>query len=458
MTAGAMSSYMSFCGNEIVNAARLQAYVNNGLSPYHVKCGGCEGLEDILPCVGTPSQPEPPVGGYNLPELDMAPWYDPAAPESKNFAGLLVTNVQVSSPYTRSTTPNIGIGQTLGRLKLSGRTITVHGWLIGKTCCATQYGLRWLTTALGEPPCSGDCGGCDLDFLECCPSIGTGEDDCLHLSDGSVYVRPNSESEYERAEDFFRRMYGVGVVSGPDVISCRGNTCGCGCSALTEVEFVLASSSPYLNSQGTPIITDLSPEPCDPNEPCNFVWSVGAGECIDEDCAPAPDCKEDPICPLPALPPAPKVPPGTCGCFPQTARRVCGTTTPRKEWGSSTVDIEIHAGSEDLRAAVVRVFQNPTQLDCGDETTFPDCNACSTLIVSFVPKGGIFRFSGSRREVTIECGGQITNAAQNAFNAEGYPFDWPDITCQPICVCVDFACETTAPDAKVSVTRVDRDL
>lgn len=455
----AMSSFMQLCGNEIVNAARLKEYVDNGVRPYgfDIDPKGCSGLDAIIPCIDS----EPPLGGYQLPELDPAPWYDAAAPESANFAGLLVTSVTISAPYARTTTENIGHGQTLGRLKLQGRTLVVQGWLIGKTCCATQYGLRWLTSALGDGPCvTSSCNGCSLEFLDCCPAIGTEEGDCL-TTDAGIFVRPDADTEYQRAEDFFRRMNGVGTIDGPNVLSCKGSNCGCGCSALMEVEFTLASSSPYFNSFGTSILSDqLAALPCE-DEDCDITWiKVEEGEecpAVDPECPVEVDCLEDPLCPLPALPPALTIPTNPCACTSLTTTRIAVPTSAGKEWGSSTLNIDVYSGATQLRNLAIRLWENPLGYDC-DHEDFTDCSACSTLLISYIPPESHFILSGETRTVTIECNGNTRNAAPNVTNAEGRPFDWPDLTCFSACIAVDFDCGATATDATITITRVDRDL
>lgn len=701
MSQQAMASYLSLGGNEIVNAARLKAYVDAGLAPsgFNILCSGCEGLEDILQCINE----DAPPGGYQLPELPAlpadpeghwrAPWYDPNVPESKNFAGLLVTSVTVSSPYSREVTNGIGNGGTLGRLRINPRTIVVHGFLIGKTCCATQYGLQWLTSVLTGSGCE-NCGGDDLDFLTCCPSIN-GEDACITVTDpetgrGTIYVRPNEESEYERADDFWRTMHNVGLVSGPDVISCKGNSCGCGCGALIEVEFTLAAASPYMNSLEKEILhvvptlvgckdnpddeetvtidpTDPATEDCaddhitivetvenevcpddgdtlevewlecpESNDLCNITWiPVGDGElCASaSDCPPLPSCIEDPFCPAPPVPPVPSmIVAPDCACIPLRSTRVFATVTPTRVWGSSTINFEVYAGDKDMRNLAIRIWQNPLGKDCSvtgcegeptqptehqigcgafrgsygvipapgswcdgnddistsltpgewagykldpfspagtpigarvlahlstipdprfpgqpesmsvevgvaddfgtfipdltevlvvpndglvreftallpfsdedwaalrdggrrlvarvlpnDDTDsdayvtaevheltltvrampkhcipeFPDCAACATLIVSYIPANGVLRFSGEERTVTITCGPDTVNALRSIASTGNGPFDWPDLECSPVCVAVDFDCASTAENASVTISQVYRDL
>lgn len=458
----AMASYMNLCGNEIVNAARLKAYVANGITRHNWLVKGCEGLEEILPCLD--SAPPNPASGYTLPELDDAPWYDKNVPESKNFAGLLVTDVKLSTVMTRGVTDNIGNGATLGRLRHGSRTITVTGWLVGKTCCAVAYGQSWLTSALADPPCTdGDCG---LDFLSCRPAM-SGEDACIYTVDDNgdqqIYVREDEGSEYQRAEDFFRRINEVGLLSEPTVLECRGTACGCGaCGTTVKVEFTLVAASAYINSMET-LVLPPSLRPNCPTEAgllCGITW-VPEATCDDpiDLCYHPQDTLEDPLCALPTLPPSPVTKSGGCGCLPLDGGvRVVSSLMPYRKWGSSTLNFEVVAGAKALRNLAIRVWQNPMELDCSDSLTFPDCDACVTMLVSYVPAGATLRFSGERRKVTITDGDQTINASRSVTTVDGQPFSWPDIACVPVCAAVDFDCINAAPDSKVTIWRVERDL
>lgn len=463
-----LPSYGALGGNELWNAARLRAYVGEGISPrgFNIYCSGCDGLEDILPCI-TSEPPSP--SGYTLPELDPAPWYDDRVPESKNFAGLLVTSVTMSAPYTRSVTQNITNGQTLGRLRLQGRTLVVHGFLIGKTACATQYGLNWLSAALDSSICSDGtrCGVSDLDFLDCCPSIGSGENDCVTTCvDGQnqTYVRPDELSEFQRAQDFWRRMHGVGVTDGPNVVSCRGGGCtGCGCGgkgSLLEIEFTLQTESPYLYSLAEEVYkaTDL----CGGPQHCDIKWFIKASPSdpcpASEGCPEPVDCLDDPLCPPAPLPPLPTLPTKACGCKSMYSERVCSPAVSVRDWGSSTLNVTIYAGSKELRNVGIRIWQNPLGMSCDDRDRFPDCAACATLLITYVPAGGTLVFSGELREITITCNGVTKNAAQSITTIDGQPFAWPDLDCVDICICAEFDCAKTAPDATLLIERVNMDL
>lgn len=662
MTQQAMASYAALAGQELWNQARLKAYVSHGIRPpmFDIRCNGCPGLAEILPDIGA----DVPVDGYQLPELDPAPWYDVNVPESKNLAGFLISDVTMSAPYARSVTSGVGDGWNLGRLQTQGRTIVVHGFIIAKTCCATAYGLRYLTALVGDPDCasSGGCGSgpsCgthSLEFLDCCPAID-GEDDCLRIAvEGGgteTYVRTEGPSEWSRATDFFRRMNGVGVTDGPVPIAMRGRSCGnCGCSNVLEFELTLSTESGYLNSLGEVVFSAMAPETCEEEpEDCEITWILDEA-CDPEDpdglCTPAAACVEDPFCPLPPLPPSPRRSQVACGCTtPFQSRRICANVDTIRKWGSSTLVTTVSAGAEDLRNLVIRVWDNPDDEDCapcvgggghepevllangvvtqngagltvvgvdplgdasdatyvelagdiegsqftvgletltpgiyqpgdtielqirvsisgggvtqgegaiflGNSTTgdtpsevagfapaggwgggtgfyvplvdgtiqdltiplrlppwgatvddvvaaleagaylilntlqnpgwedpptvrlyeakivissaeppgdcpFPDCDACSTLLVSYIPAGGVLTVDGENRRVTLACGNVVRSAMSNITDVQGRPFTFPELSCRPLVVSVQFDCANISPDASVVITRVDRD-
>lgn len=461
---GGISSYGALCSNELWNMERTAQYILNGVKPsrFNFRCGGCPGLQDLLPCVNS----EVPVGqdNYQLPEIDDAPWYDVSVPESKNFAGLYITGVTMSAPYTRTSTANIGDGATLGRLKRNARTVVVTGFLVGKTCCAAEYGLRWLTSALGGSGCAGgDCDGCDFDYLACCPYTGD-EDSCLTTEiDGvqTIYMRSSSDGELTRGQDFWRRLKHVGVVSGPEVLQCVGASCGCGCASLTEVTFTILAGSPYIMHIGDTIADAESLVDC-AGEPCSITWlpkaeAAGLGiDCSTGCSGPAVDPLEDPNCPLPPLPPEPIVPASNCGCIPSDAKQMCFSAAPERVWGDSTLIMQVYSGASELRNLDIYVQQNPAGHDCD---TFTDaCTSCLSMHITYIPPDSVFELNGEERTVTITKDGVTRNAAQNITAGDGTAFDWPDIACSPVCICARYGCESTDPGATITLIRVDRDL
>lgn len=454
--------YLSLGGDTVINASATRAYLENGVRPASMSlldcCEPCAGLAGI---VGDPS--------YQLPETDPAPWYDEsgAAPESADFAGLVVEDVQLSSPVQgRPFSENVGTGATFGRVRLGGRTLTVTGWLAGRTCCATAYGLRWLQAAL-MPACIDDrsCNGAEACFLTCCPSNDTPEgalevcvdeaEQCDDYTGDPIFdygCRDDQPSEFQRADDFWRRMINVGLLDGPNVVERVGLPGDCGCTEVLRVEFTLGIGTPWLFENPAPCLENVTASPCTgptlPPIPPDQL----------PECPEFPDPTSDPLCPPPRKPPAIPVPANPCVEIPQSFDRVfCDIASPAGgDWFDATTIVEVHAGGSPLRGLVVRMWDNPQQLECGDPF-FTDCNACSSLYVSYVPAGGMLRVDGTTRRNTITQGLTTVDASPSLFTVEGRPFTPLDLSCRRACIAIDFPCDASS-DASASAWVVRRAL
>jgi len=170
-----LNSYLWFAGTEIANHSRLLKYMTG--DPLSGFAGLRQSNTSITPGCGCDSaqclyldQGAGTNGAYTSPILDDAPWYDPDVPESAEFAGFFIEDIEgFDSVVSRDTADGAISGTSLGPLRLRGRCITVTGWLRAKTCCAAEYGLRWLQESLlGDNSCS-DCALGDLYMLKCCP-------------------------------------------------------------------------------------------------------------------------------------------------------------------------------------------------------------------------------------------------------------------------------------------------
>ncbi len=153
-------------GVEIVNDSRTSAYMRNGIKPGTLTVNGDCGCGNVLELAGCDDE-------YTTPANDNAPWYDPAIPESAEFAGFLSTEFEgLNSTYTRNISESITDGATLGRSRFGSRTLTWKGFLFGSSCCGVAYGLRWLGKTLqGSKNCGNNCFGEDLELLVCCPTM-----------------------------------------------------------------------------------------------------------------------------------------------------------------------------------------------------------------------------------------------------------------------------------------------
>lgn len=436
----ASTSYLCLGGVEITNDCRVTAYARNGLKPSTMTVRDCC-CADLDRMLGD--------APYRRPDLDQGvPWVDPNEPDSYDFGGLLVTSVTGldGAQVERAVIDRIGDGAVIGRRRLRPRTIVVSGLLLGSTCCGVDYGLRWLASALqGSLQCgSGGCGGDDLEYLTCCPEI---------CEDSPDFV------SYEAcAAPHFRTLREVALTSGPDVTGRIGGNCSCcpGCPAY-EVQFTLTSGRPHALRQAVTVADAVTWDPDGPESPC-VTWVVG-DDCPDDDGCPEPDpCPLDPNCPTVTVPTLP-TPINPCACEPFTRRRLCVDVpqTAAPIWADSVPVITINAGSQDLRGVRIRFYPNPLgrpfdELDA--------CGFCAELNVSYLPASATITLDGTRRQAVVQCPGRAdTPAGSIVSGPSGGPLVWPVLECGvPYLVCLEADSATIAPDARVSVMTVVREV
>lgn len=433
-------------GSEIVNAARTTAYLRAGYGPPNLKVEGeCDCPEDRLRLlVGCDDAP------YSTPTDDAAPWYDPAIPESADFAGFYPTSFEgLESTYTREVTEVMtgGGGGVLGRLRVKPRTMTWKGLLFGRTCCSVAYGLRWLTSVLRQSRCGAECGGERVDLLVCCPPALSDPADCGCGDLPGVGIPAD--------DDTFRTLYNVGLVEGPLVKSQRSARGQCGCSAIMEIEFSLVAGNPRLYRQPV-LLADAVPFGATGTCP---EWVVVASPA---DCPPpapgvfTPLCDQtpaaivtDPACPHPSLPPV-FVADESCFCDPFTPLNLC-TPVPASTYGldfQGAPVFSVYSGSDALRSTTIRLVENPLGLDC-DVVSADACNYCDFITIRYIPAHSTLTIDGVNRRVTITTpGGDVQPGEQ--FMVGNY--SWPVLECIDYCVCATVDDFTAAADATFSMS------
>lgn len=443
--------FADLCGTELWNVERFKAYMGHGITPAGASYRGlgCPSLVDLVPAF---TDAPAITGGYQLPELDPAPWYDARLPESKNFAGVLVTSADLGQVLERDLVQNAGPGGVITYPRLKGRTIDCQATLIARTCCANTYGLRWFTQAMLSGGADA-CDDCDLSFVTCCPSEAG--DECL-VANGVPYYRPSPDDEWARGTDFVRTLTGVGVLQAPVVVGMKGRSCGCGGAPIMQIEFTLASQLPWISALPYAVLEDLSIAGCD--EACVEFVKCTAEESAASGCPTGAPCGDDPFCDEAAVS-APTLPNPrrSCGCVPLDPLGTWMELPELSTWFPQALKVELSAGSEDMRNVVVRLFENPQQLVC-DEANFYDCEAAGTLVVSYVPAGATFTFDSSSRRATMDCDGVVSRADNSLTTVDGLPFDWLETAPGPACLLFDVDCDHIAEDATASVYVVRREL
>lgn len=437
---------MSFGGVEVVNSARLDAYLADPAQPPNLTTStvcGCPTLTAAL--LGH--------GQYVAPEVDPAPWWDPDVPHSADFLGLLVLSVDGldTRPVTRTVTQGVTGRATLRRPRVQPRTITVTALVVATSCCGVDYGLSWLGEVLAG--CDQDgCDGMDLVIGSCCPPEG---------------VTPE-----EFATRYTRTVRRVGVTAGPTVVARSGDGCtstpGCEAGAdVVTVEFTVTAAVPWRWT--TPEVVLDVPPPVDDTDDC-VTWCVHPpgpggpvggceGECPHAPCDQGQGCL-DPSCYTPAPPRAPQ--PLTCYCAPVAAVSEVYEVdlSTRPEWGAAVPVITVDAGSQDLRRVRVSFFPRRPEdegVSCEEVAGARRCAPVGVYHVGYLPAGARAVFDGTAGHAYMDCDGTTTGA--DVWGQDGGPVSWPLLGCGRWCVLVESdAFVPPAGDARVTVAVSGREL
>lgn len=237
-----LTNYGCFGTHELWNNQRTYAYltsacINDGF--VRMKDPGCTGLPLLCD--------QPPGGTYTDPVTDEAPWYDPNHPESADFAGIWVEAIPGFDTLGKRDVTSTPFGSTTSRRKLEPKTLTVTAWLSGKTCCAVQYGYRWLVSELMSRDCITNAETNVLSMYDCCP---TAEELALYETDDEII------------EQYVREMYNVKVVDDPKIIERVGSCCNSDCGATNIlVQWTFTPENPKMyRKQQLALTGELWPE------------------------------------------------------------------------------------------------------------------------------------------------------------------------------------------------------
>jgi hypothetical protein len=412
--------YMEYGGVEIVNHTRLDQYLQTVGSPLDTG-GGCgcptftNEVLDQLPYT-TPDDANNP-----------APWYDPDVPESKEFAGVMVLDIDGLDDYPvqRTVTGGIAGGGAIGPSRALPRTITVTAILLGSTCCGVEYGLQFLGQAL-QGCAGGDCDGDCLVVYACCPGGG---------------LTPDQFNERHR-----RTLRRVALVEGPRVTAragtgCSTGTCQSGADILT-VEWVMTAAVPWLWTDPLPVM-EVTP-PMDLDGDC-VEWCLHPagdagcpGGCKFAACVDPTAACADTRC-LPEAPPMPGAPLATCFCLPLATERACYPMdlTSRPNWSTDLPVITVRSGSAELRNLTIAIYESgEAGMTCDQVADFKRCTPVNYFHVAYVPAGGAVTLDGQTGRSTVECGG-VCESSPDVYGMDGMPVTFQPLDCSTYCICLE---------------------
>lgn len=420
-----ITDYLAVGENEVINHARLRAYLANVGSPLDSGSDVCSCASLTATVLGdtpytTPDDPASP-----------APWYDPDVSDSADFLGVLALSMSGVDDYpvTRAVTAAVTGSGSIGPRRIQPRTITVRAVLLALSCCGVQYGLHWLGEALqgcNGGICAGDC----ATMYDCCPTTGM-----------------TAEEYNARYRRTFRR---VALTDGPTVIARNGSGCSAGrCTGqdVVTVEFVLTAGSPWAWTDPTPVLdVDL---PGDDSNDC-VTWCFPqieepvplecAGPCPYADCTDPSTLCDDPRN-QPPDPPEVSLP-TTAFCLGLSTERACYDVDleDRPAWSEDVVVMLLKAGSAPLRNVRITVYEKSSAavatMTCDQVADANRCNQYMEFNVMYVPAGGGVTLDGQVGRAMLECAADC-GPSRDTYGADGGPPLFKPLTCGHYCVCIE---------------------
>lgn len=452
-------TWASLDGAEITNSQRTIAYIQNFNLALTIdaECW-CPSMQELLmdPNCETATGAGP-NGEYTFPSEDPAPWYDVAYPESGDFLGFLTLDFEgLGSTYTRSSFDVLQGGAVLGKLRPQARVMTWRGWLFGRTCCAAEYGLRWLTAQLAGGVCD-DCRDKELDILICCPSA-TG--DAPQPACGNEQEQISCETktpigippDYAQMakENAFRTFHRVGLADGPRKLSQRSIGCGSceegGQGCMIEAEFSLIAGNPFQHREPICVCGPTKFPVCEgcnedgSNADLTFWQKINTGSypaseddtesCTSKlECTASPsDCNVDPNCPTAKLPKIPAVQ-DDCGCESIFVTETCCHIKADDTYGQffeGIPQIKVFSGERPMQNVTIRIYENPQERDCADKDLFDICNLCDSLTIRYIPAMSTLTIDSLTKRINIECPGGNIQPAESLMTSN---FRWPVFKC-----------------------------
>lgn len=390
-----MQGYLCIGGIEVVNNCRDSTYFRWGQHPA-VQGPICTHPEGSYCCWD-----DPDLGPWVDPVTDDAPWINLAIPESSEFLGIHIEEMKLSTPLRRSFSErrNRSILTSRG---YATRELTVTGWALTTSCCATDYARQWIYGALAQENVCGP-GGCSLP-------------DVVVRTCGYRVLRGASLTDFEWGTD-------------SSLDCCYG----------AKFSFTLGFEWPFMFSApespcfegglfGGPQICRGCLPVCDPIEPC-----CECGAC--SDCENCEDCD---VLGTPFV-----SAPITEFCYPETIERYCCRVDPSDTAsgsGSFKIDVwagpELYPGGPGLKNLSIKAWVDRFGTLDPDSPDFDGCNPCVDLQISCIPANSHLVIDGTTQSAYVECGNTRNNAYKYLSSNSG-PLVWPEASCYPLLVCIE---------------------
>lgn len=411
--------WLSFAGNEIINAQRAARYCAQGAPGLNLRDALGALDSDLALALGDEM--------YESPMVDQAPWFDPNDQDTNEFYGLYplaITGIDDST--IAASYQQLALGGAVANLSRNlGREILVRCLMIAGSPAGMEAGKRWLNAAM-DP---GNVAACTSQSL------------CFFSSEPIVNLdTPGFVSVEDCVSAYRRSMFSVSVITAPKVLSQRVREG----AVVREVSFLLLAETPHIF--GEPVFTGA-------------IESFVVGYAVDENpcVATAVTPIADPDCPpVPMLALAPVIA-DECLTLPAEWSRFLMDIPPTVVplWTEAVANIALTTLSGPVRLLRIRFYPNPFGYPMSD---LEECSFCGEFIVSYIPANSTMTLDGtiSRAEVSVS-GGPQRPASHLLYGSGGAPFTWPTLSCGTGYIMVVDVDSATTPSIRLAVDLIGRE-
>lgn len=378
-----------------------------------------------------------PLVEWTDPVTDLAPWYDPAYPDSADFLGAIIlkqTGARAST-HSRETADAFDEGTVLGPPRKRGRAIVLDLLILGTSCPGVDYGMEWLRRLFED----GICACSSTDPCEPC----SGKQFTLRVFCGDA----------DECDAGLRTWDSTGAVDG--ITPVEDDSLKDQCCVAQRVTVTIQTESPYsfsCEAEECSIPLDM-----DAFTRC-YDWLADCHDCDDSCCD---RCGYDALCTCYPVPdPQITLPSNECWCPPLQKIVQCCCIDDIGEAFDTALRIDIFSGydpSNDMftrigmRNLTLRVFDNPDNLECiTDEDSYEIWQSnCNELLrfefqVAYIPSDATLTIDGRRNRIFLTCDGVCRSYGQVVTSTTGSIF--PLIArCAPIMVCAEYDALNSQP-------------
>jgi hypothetical protein len=208
------------------------------------------------------------------------------------------------------------------------------------------------------------------------------------------------------------------------------------------------------------------------NTDCEAVWTDWLNRICEVDIvtavSPADQCALPVDCRPASAPIIKPTPLNTCFCEPIYSAIQCCSTGPIPDWSQAVLTFVVNSGSEAMRNARIKVWQNPKGYACPSDVTPGDPAwqywneqvPVSSLEITYMPPNSTLTIDGKLGTITLSCKGFCFDADSYVTGPNATAWQDPVVECVTgeLCACMYVDAAHTAIDANMSISVTRRTL